>query len=335
MPEAKTSNRFEHYATFISFLLQSPYMEEEIREESTEKVLILPLSEQSRQITQTLSNEKTLKILELLAQESMSATAIAEALDLPLTTVKYNLDSLMEADLIRVKNTRWSRKGREIKIYEPVQKMIVVLPGSKKPDRSSVLAMLKKYLALAAGAVFAAAGIESLHGFTSAPDALDQRGINEAIPEGGGALNPNDSNMLVTEALDKGGGNLSGQFGGAGYEAPLEAGDAFPVAPAESMPSGADGSGFFNGINSAVTDAPPDGGVASVNSSVMDTVTDDVSRNASSLSAPDSLPDVTTHMPMDWLSHVSFWFLLGCLSVLTILALWEIYKWKKGVDEQR
>jgi hypothetical protein len=38
---------------------------------------------------------------------------------------------------------------------------------------------------------------------------------------------------------------------------------------------------------------------------------------------------------MDWLSHVSFWFLLGCLSVLTILALWEIYKWKKGVDEQR
>ncbi|MEZ5334463.1 MAG: helix-turn-helix domain-containing protein [Methanolobus sp.] len=103
-------------------------------EESTnsDKVLILPLSEDSKKIAQILSNEKAMKMLEILADKPMSASDVAEKLELPLTTVKYNLDGLIEADLIQVKETKWSQKGREVKIYEPVQKLIVVAPGSMK-----------------------------------------------------------------------------------------------------------------------------------------------------------------------------------------------------------
>ena len=57
------------------------------------RILVLPVNGESRKITQVLSNETSLKILELLGKESMSATSIAEELKLPLTTVKYNLDS--------------------------------------------------------------------------------------------------------------------------------------------------------------------------------------------------------------------------------------------------
>jgi len=130
--------------------------------ENSEKVLILPLNEESKKITQTLSNDTSLKILELLAQEPLSATAIADELEIALTTVKYNLDALIESDLIKVKQTRWSRKGREIKIYEPVQKLIVVVPGRRNPDRSSIAGILRKYLGIGAAAVFASAGLEYL-----------------------------------------------------------------------------------------------------------------------------------------------------------------------------
>jgi DNA-binding transcriptional ArsR family regulator len=80
--------------------------------EQSGRVLVLPVNGESRKITQILSNETSLKILELLGKKRMSATNIAEELKLPLTTVKYNLDSLIESDLIKVKQIKWSRKGR-------------------------------------------------------------------------------------------------------------------------------------------------------------------------------------------------------------------------------
>jgi hypothetical protein len=33
-----------------------------------------------------------------------------------------------------VRQIKWSRKGREVKIYEAVEKVIVLLPGKKYPD---------------------------------------------------------------------------------------------------------------------------------------------------------------------------------------------------------
>lgn len=259
-------------------------MEQDNQEDNTEKVLILPLSEESRHITQTLSNEKALKILELLAQEPMSATSIADTLDLPLTTIKYNLDSLIEADLIQVKATRWSRKGREIKIYEPVQKMIVVMPGTNRPDKSSVLDMLKKYLALAAGAIFAAAGIESLNSFSSAPPmASEMRVMEESLPEM--AFMENESGMGDMVA---------------------------PIPEAE-------------GYN-VTMDSPVEG---------MYEVPKAIDENITSIQATDSITDNGLQLAPDLFSHVSVWFLIGCLSVLTVLAVWEIYKRKKRVDRQK
>ncbi len=51
--------------------------------EQPNRVLILPVNGESRKITQILSNETSLKILELLGEKSMSASNIAEELNLP------------------------------------------------------------------------------------------------------------------------------------------------------------------------------------------------------------------------------------------------------------
>jgi predicted ArsR family transcriptional regulator len=93
-----------------------------------EKLLIMQLSEDSKKIARLLSNETSIRILKLLDKRSMSAGDLADELEMHLNTLKYNLDSLLESGLIRVRQVKWSRKGREIKVYEVVGKVIILLP---------------------------------------------------------------------------------------------------------------------------------------------------------------------------------------------------------------
>ena len=113
-------------------------------ENPKEKLLILQHSEDSRKIARLLSNETSIRILKLLDRRSMSAADIADELKMHLNTLKYNLDSLLEAGLIRVRQVKWSRKGREIKVYEAVEQVIILLPGKKIPDMSLILTMLQQ-----------------------------------------------------------------------------------------------------------------------------------------------------------------------------------------------
>lgn len=161
-------------------------------EEQDNRVLVLPVNGDSRKITQILSNETSLKILELLGKKSMSATNIAEELKLPLTTVKYNLDSLVESDLIKVKQIKWSQKGRQVKIYESVEKLIVLVPSRSSVDKLSIISLLQKYIGVIGAAVFAAAGIEYLSAYLRAKKLIDataplRAGVtgpaNETYPE--------------------------------------------------------------------------------------------------------------------------------------------------------
>ncbi len=109
--------------------------------EKQRKLLVLPLSGDSRKLVRALSNETSLKILEILGKKSMSAGDLSESLDMRLNTLKYNLDSLEESGLISVQQIKWSRKGRKIKVYAAVEQLIVLVPG-KKADPSSVLRIL-------------------------------------------------------------------------------------------------------------------------------------------------------------------------------------------------
>jgi predicted ArsR family transcriptional regulator len=107
-----------------------------------EKFLVLQLSDDCRKIARLLSNETSIRILKLLEKRSMSAGDLADELHVRLNTLKYNLDSLLKVGLIKVRQVKWSRKGREIKIYEAVEKVIILLPGKKNPDISSFLTKL-------------------------------------------------------------------------------------------------------------------------------------------------------------------------------------------------
>src|SRR3972149_11581525 len=123
-----------------------------------EKLLILPLGEESKKITQVISNDTARLIIELLADAPLSASDIAGRLQVPLTTIVYNLENLENVGLVKVERIKYSEKGREVKIYAPVRKLIVVVP--ERTDKKSVADMLRKYMGVLLAAVFASSIVE-------------------------------------------------------------------------------------------------------------------------------------------------------------------------------
>lgn len=133
-------------------------MPENQKDPGDEKLLILPLGEESKKITQVISNDTARQIIELLADAPLSASDIADRLQAPLTTITYNLENLESVGLVKVDRIKYSEKGREVKIYAPVRKLIVVVP--EKTDRKSVTDVLRKYMGVILAAVLASGLIE-------------------------------------------------------------------------------------------------------------------------------------------------------------------------------
>ena len=264
-------------------------------DDNTEKVLILPLNSDSKKITQTLSNDTALKILKLLAQQPMSATAVAEELDLALTTIKYNLDALIESDLIKVNKTRWSKKGREIKIYEPVQKMIVVMPGGGKADKASIISMLQKYLSMIGAAIFASFGIEYLSKFTGSsmdmqavPDMAESGRMVEAMSVAEEAEEV--ALMSVNETL---------------YE-------SAPVAEAMMNDT-------VQIVEEAAMDTAPMLAEAPAEMDIVAKSMEPVAAGA------------TEAINQGLATHIGLWFFLGCMFVILLLLIRELYYRKKSI----
>ena len=107
-----------------------------------EIIFLEPGEEQAQKIAKAMSSPTAGDLLRSLSDTPKSTTALAEELHIPLTTAKYHLGNLLDAGVIEVADTRWSAKGREIKIYSLKNQILIVAPG-----RQSAIGMMKKYAA--------------------------------------------------------------------------------------------------------------------------------------------------------------------------------------------
>ena len=291
--------------------------------EQDNRVLVLPVNGDSRKLTQVLSNETSLKILELLGKKSMSATNIAEELNLPLTTVKYNLDSLVESDLIKVKQIKWSQKGRQVKIYESVDKLIVLIPSRTSIDKLSIISLLQKYMGVIGAAFFAAAGIEYLSVYLRAKSIVDataplRMGItgpaNETYPEATILEKVENENLIP--AADS--------YEPAFDRAVPEEGAMNASPEAFAGQQAMDGTGAEN-LSSGMGNAPE---AETAEVSIPDTLD-------STPDLPTVPPEGLTHLGgihgfYDTLSlHPGVWFLFGCIFVIFLVIIREVYYKKK------
>jgi len=109
-----------------------------------ENVIVLePGDERAQKIAKAMASQTASDILRILSDSPKSLTEITEQLTLPLTTAKYHVENLLDAGLLRITDTKYSIKGREVKIYSLSDQLFIVAP-----DRSNVRSILLKYASL-------------------------------------------------------------------------------------------------------------------------------------------------------------------------------------------
>ncbi len=95
----------------------------------------------SKELAQALSNETSRAIMKLMAgKENATETEIAEALELPLSTVHYNIQNLVKAGLVKKDEFHYSERGKEVIHYALTNKTIVIAPNKK--DKTAVKRLL-------------------------------------------------------------------------------------------------------------------------------------------------------------------------------------------------
>lgn len=115
-----------------------------------EVVVLEPGDERAKKIAKAMASQTANDILADLKEGPLSAAEIAGHLSIPLTTLKYHIDNLADAGLIEVVRTKWSSKGREVKVYGLTDTLLIVAPQVK-----DIRSILLKYAALFGVVVFA------------------------------------------------------------------------------------------------------------------------------------------------------------------------------------
>ncbi len=109
-----------------------------------EEVLVLePGDDRAKKIGKALSNASSSDILHLLGEGEKTLSELSESLGQPITTVKYNVENLLDAGMIDIVRTRYSEKGRVVKVYGVRDQVVIVSPG-----RADVKSLLMKYASL-------------------------------------------------------------------------------------------------------------------------------------------------------------------------------------------
>jgi len=106
-------------------------------------VLVSLKDNKSKNLTKVLSNDTCRKILDHLSKrDGATETEISKSLNLPLSTVHYNIQQLADSKLISRDDYHYSEKGKEVIHYKLANKFIII---SQEED-SSILEKLKSFL---------------------------------------------------------------------------------------------------------------------------------------------------------------------------------------------
>jgi DNA-binding transcriptional ArsR family regulator len=107
-----------------------------------EKYVMISLEdEKSRKLGEAISNPNCKKIINLLAEQELTASEISKKLKIPLNALDYNIKKLIATGIIEKSKHFWSVKGKKIPTYRVVNKVIVIQP--KKSSSSNVYSKLK------------------------------------------------------------------------------------------------------------------------------------------------------------------------------------------------
>lgn len=160
----------------MSGLLPSQ-LEDDVSAEGEGELRVLSLTDDDAEdLIGSISSETARSILAALEDRPATASELAETVSTSLQNVRHHLGNLEEAGLVEVADTRYSVKGREMKVYAPTQDSLVVCVGSDT-NKERFLDSLERFVGvlalLAVGALAVqrafGAGVVDLGGPGTAP----------------------------------------------------------------------------------------------------------------------------------------------------------------------
>ena len=93
------------------------------------KLLLVDLNDKkTKKLAETITSDTSRKILDYLADKDDTEQNMATALNIPISTIHYHLQKLVEASLVVVDEFHYSKKGREINHYKLANKYIIITP---------------------------------------------------------------------------------------------------------------------------------------------------------------------------------------------------------------
>ncbi|MFB6101264.1 MAG: ArsR/SmtB family transcription factor [Haloplanus sp.] len=100
-------------------------------EEADPRVIGLD-SDDADDLLSALSSDTAREVLATLHDEPDTPSNVADRVDTSLQNTQYHLGNLEEAGLIEVVDTVYSEKGREMNVYAPADRPLVVFAGSEE-----------------------------------------------------------------------------------------------------------------------------------------------------------------------------------------------------------
>ncbi len=151
--------------------------------DAREVIVLEPGGEQAQKIAKAMGSQTAGDILQLLNTGPKTSTEVTDQLGIPMGTAKYHIENLLDAGLIEVIKTKYSVKGREVKVYGLKDQLLIVTPRV-----TNVKALLLKYASLfgfIAVATVVIGAVLQVVALTGTPPTLDNElkksGI-EALP---------------------------------------------------------------------------------------------------------------------------------------------------------
>jgi len=99
--------------------------------------------EEMAEVFEALSSETARNILSAIHENPAPPAELSDRLELSLQNVTYHLDNLHETGLIKVADTHYSEKGKEMNVYGPADGPVVMFVGTEE-RKTRFLDLLKR-----------------------------------------------------------------------------------------------------------------------------------------------------------------------------------------------
>lgn len=138
--------------------------------------------EKIKSFGEIFTSDSSRKILQLLFNEELSATQIAQKSDVSLQLVKYHLNKLQDLGVVKISKIEKNSKSQDMKIYSASKFSLVIVPPklSEKTKESKLLVRSFRHIYKVAGLGIATglSGLFSLSQFQNKSTSID----NTAFP---------------------------------------------------------------------------------------------------------------------------------------------------------